>query len=121
MIYTGTSGLVLPVANKRSYPEAFQDKSRLTYYASLFNSIEINSSFKKLPMRRTVEKWNESVPDNFQFTFKLSRSITHNKALLFNTEDIKTFLQVVSSVNNKKGCLLVQFPGKLTISEISQL
>ncbi|HEY8955872.1 DUF72 domain-containing protein, partial [Chitinophaga sp.] len=45
---SGTSGLVLPVPNKQSFPPAFRDKSRLTYYASLFNSIEINSSFYKV-------------------------------------------------------------------------
>ncbi len=80
--YSGTSGLVLPVP-KLLYPAEFQDKSRLTYYASLFNSIEINSSFYKIPQIPTVCKWAESVPDNFQFTFKLSKAITHAKGLEF--------------------------------------
>lgn len=79
--YTGTSGLSLPFP-KHSFPPEFQDKSRLTFYASLFNSIEINSSFYKLPMASTVKKWAESVPDNFLFTFKLWREITHNKGLI---------------------------------------
>ena len=61
-IFSGTSGLVVPERNKSFFPPAFRDKSRLTYYASLFNSIEINSSFKKPPLPRTVMKWAADVP-----------------------------------------------------------
>ena len=115
-IYSGTSGLVLTETNKRLFPPAFQDKSRLTYYASLFNSIEINSSFKKVPQARTVEKWAADVPDDFRFTFKCWNRITHNKELQFKSEDIDYFLDVISHVGKQKGCLLVQFPGRLTIA-----
>jgi len=118
-LYTGTSGLVLPFP-KHSFPPEFQDKSRLTYYASLFNSIEINSSFYKVPMASTVRKWAEEVPDAFQFTFKLWREITHNKGLLFREEDISRFMQVISNAGDKKGSLLVQFPPSLTIASIQQ-
>jgi uncharacterized protein YecE (DUF72 family) len=115
-VYGGTSGLVLPEPNKSLFPEFYRDKSRLAYYSSLFNTIEINSSFKKLPMSRTVVKWAAEVPDNFQFTFKCWRGITHNKDLLFNTADISNFLQLINHVGNKKGCILIQFPGRLTIA-----
>ncbi|HEY8898156.1 MAG TPA: DUF72 domain-containing protein, partial [Niastella sp.] len=80
----GTSGLVLPVPNKQSFPPEFSDKSRLTYYASLLNSIEINSSFYKVPQPATVRKWADSVPDDFVFTFKLWQEITHVKGFAYN-------------------------------------
>jgi len=121
MIYSGSSGLVLPVPNKRSFPKEFKDKSRLAYYASIFNSIEINSSFKKLPMRKTVEKWAANVPAGFQFSFKISSVITHTKELLFNAEDVYHLLERVDGVGEKKGCLLIQFPGKLAVTCSSQL
>lgn len=120
LFYSGTSGLVLPVV-KTLYPPEFLGKSRLTYYASLFNSVEINSSFYKLPMTSTVEKWAESVPDHFRFTFKLSKTITHAKGLEFNVEDISRFMQTVSHIGTKKGCLLVQLPPALKIEKIRQL
>ncbi len=119
--YSGTSGVVLPVPNKLSFPPEFQDKSRLTYYASLFNSVEINSSFYKIPMPSTVQKWAESVPQNFRFTFKLWKGITHNKSLDFKVEDVNQFMQVIANVGNKKGCLLVQFPPSLKIASLHQL
>ncbi|WP_221392596.1 DUF72 domain-containing protein [Dyadobacter sp. NIV53] len=121
LVYAGTSGLVLPVPNKQMYPPEFQDKSRLAYYASLFNSIEINSSFYKVPMAATVQKWAESVPDEFRFTFKLWREITHAKGLTFKAEDVDRFIRTIDLAGNKKGCLLVQFPPSLKINKIGQL
>jgi uncharacterized protein YecE (DUF72 family) len=113
--YSGTSNIVLPVPNKTLFPPNFQTKSRLCYYASLFNSLEVNSSFYKIPLGRTVAKWAADVPDDFRFTFKLWRGITHNKGLTFNPDDISRFMDVIANVGNKKGCLLVQFPASIDI------
>jgi uncharacterized protein YecE (DUF72 family) len=60
-IYSGISSLLLPVPNKAAYPTEYQDRPRLAYYASLFNSIEINSSFYKMPQSTTLRKWAELV------------------------------------------------------------
>ena len=107
--YTGLSGLQLPVP-KYLYPAPFENASRLTYYASLFNSIEINSSFYKIPQLATVRKWAGEVPDHFKFTFKLWKGITHNKGLEFSTEDLSAYFKSINGVTDKKGCLLIQFP-----------
>ena len=118
--FSGTSGLsgLLP---KRDFPPQFQAGSRLTFYASLFNSIEINSSFYKVPMSTTVRKCTESVPDDFRFTFKLWKEITHAKDLRFNPEYILQFMTAISNVGIKKGCLLVQFPPSFHADGIRQL
>ncbi|KAA0992408.1 DUF72 domain-containing protein [Dyadobacter aurulentus] len=119
--YAGTSGLVLPVPNKQFYPPEFQDKSRLTYYGSLFNSIEINSSFYKIPQASTVRSWATQVPEDFTFTFKLWRGITHNKSLAFDRADVRKFMEVIGQADAKKGCLLVQFPPSLKVMMRPQL
>jgi uncharacterized protein YecE (DUF72 family) len=119
--YAGTSGLVLPVPNKLAYPPEFQDKSRLAYYGSLFNSIEVNSSFYKVPMAATVAKWADAVPDGFRFTFKLWRNITHNKGLVYDAADVARFMQVINRAGDKKGSLLVQFPASITIANRPQM
>lgn len=118
---SGTSGLVLPVPNKQSFPPAYRDKSRLTYYSSLFNSIEINSSFYKVPKGSTVKKWTTEVPPHFTFTFKLWQEITHVKGLAFQPKDVLNFLTVIGEAGDQKGCLLVQFPPSLTIDSFSQV
>ncbi|MEP6684026.1 MAG: DUF72 domain-containing protein [Parafilimonas sp.] len=118
--YSGTSGIVVPVSQEL-YPDAFMGKSRLTYYASLFNSIEINSSFYKLPKASTIIKWREMVPENFQFTFKLSKTISHSKGLYFNADEVALFIQTIENVDKKKGCILVQLPPALKPQAIKQL
>ena len=107
--YSGLSGLQLPLP-KYAFPSPFENASRLTYYASIFNSIEFNSTFYKIPQRGTVAKWAASVPENFRFTFKLWREITHSKGFNFKSEDVAAFFNSVNVVDVKKGCLLVQFP-----------
>ena len=119
--YTGTSGLLLPVPNKEYYPEEFKEKSRLCFYGSLFNSIEVNSSFYKMPMAKTVAKWAAEVPQNFKFTFKLFREITHNKELIFDRNVVDDFMSRIAAVGDKKGCLLVQFPGSTRPVHVRQL
>lgn len=101
----------------------FLGKSRLEYYAALFNSIEINSSFYKLPMAGTVRKWSGLVPDNFKFTLKLSKTVTHVKNLDFNRTDVDDFMQVASQIGSKKGCILIQFPPGLhnNLSKLAEL
>jgi len=122
--YSGTSGLLLPVRNKLFYPEEFKDKSRLCYYSSLMNSIEINSSFYKVPRAATVHKWTEEVGDEFKFTFKLPKDITHQKGLVFSPEAVDHFMSVIALAGDQKGSLLIQFPPGLKISssrEVEQL
>lgn len=122
--YTGTSGLLLPVPNKEFYPEEFKNRSRLCYYGSLFNSIEINSSFYKVPMASTVAKWAADTPDDFKFTFKLWREITHGKGLQYQAAHIHNFFERIEAAGDKKGSLLVQFPGSIKpvlMRELEQL
>lgn len=118
--YSGTSGLVLPVPQSQ-YPVEFYGKSRLTYYASLFNSVEINSTFYKLPRQSTIIKWAESVPGTFRFTFKLSKTITHVKKLDFKYEDLELFIQAINNIGDKRACILIQLPPALKTENISRL
>jgi uncharacterized protein YecE (DUF72 family) len=107
---SGTSGLVLTEPNKHHFPLEFRDKHRLIYYASKFNSIEINSSFYKIPLCRTYKSWSEMAPPGFQFTVKLWQGITHQET--YDQSDMDRFLRAIGCLENKKGCLLIQFAAK---------
>jgi uncharacterized protein YecE (DUF72 family) len=117
----GTSGLVLPVPNKQAFPEEFRAGSRLTYYASLFNSIEVNSSFYKIPLPVTFSKWAGEVPADFRFTVKLWRGITHVPGLRFLPVDVNRFLHAAHQLGPKKGCLLIQLPPGLRATNAGRL
>lgn len=112
--------MALPVPTSQ-FPPPFQGKSRLHYYASLYNSVEVNSIFYKLPRTSTIVNWRESVPDHFRFTFKVSKTITHVKGLQFAAKDVDDFIKTVNHIDNKKGCLLAQFPPSLTIDKLNEL
>jgi uncharacterized protein YecE (DUF72 family) len=118
--FGGTSGLLTPIP-KREFPEAFRDKSRLSYYSTLFDTIEINSSFYKIPNAGTLNKWVNEVPNDFKFTFKLWKGITHNKDLTFDPDDVFRFIDIINHLAAKAGCLLIQFPPSLSNAQTGQL
>lgn len=118
--FSGLSGIALPVPKYR-FPEKYRDASRLTYYSTFFNSIEINSSFYKIPAPATIARWRNSVHDNFKFTFKLFREITHEKDMQFDQDLVPQFLDAISQAGAKNGCILVQFPPKLTNASTPRL
>jgi uncharacterized protein YecE (DUF72 family) len=81
----------------------------------------VNSCFYKTPLRSTYEKWVNDVPVDFQFTLKLSKDVTHAKELKADLDCINSFLDAAKGTGNKKGCLLVQFPGKISIEYFNQV
>ena len=123
LYFSGLSGLQLPVPKYR-FPPEYQEASRLTYYSSFFNSIEVNSSFYKLPLPATGAKWASTVPENFRFTYKLWNQITHKKEFIFSDGDVQKFLAAISTVGSKRGCILIQLPpssGKENFSQLLRL
>lgn len=119
-VFSGLSGLQLNIPKYR-FPEEFQKSSRLTYYSSLFNSIEINKSFYQIPRPETMGKWAGEVPDHFRFTFKLFRDLTHTKETSFSEELLHQFFHAIDAVGSKKGCVLIQFPPSVGIEYAGKL
>jgi uncharacterized protein YecE (DUF72 family) len=116
----GTSGIVVP-GSKETFPLEYQSKSRLNYYSSLFNTLEVNSTFQKIPRPATLEKWSADVSENFQFTIKLWREITHVKKLKFDLANLDNFFGAIQGIDNKRGCLLIQFPGSITFDYYNEV
>jgi uncharacterized protein YecE (DUF72 family) len=74
----GTAGWNVPVLYVGQVPPG---GSRLERYARRLNAVEINSSFYRPHRRTTYQRWAESVPDDFRFSVKLSKTITHDAGL----------------------------------------
>ncbi len=113
-IRIGTSNGHMP-GNKSSFPREFRKTTRLHYYSRIFNSIEVNSTFYKTPLHSTFEKWAAEVPDDFRFTTKFSKEVSHAKESKYDPVLIAKFLEAASGLGNKKGCMLIQFPGKVNL------
>jgi uncharacterized protein YecE (DUF72 family) len=93
------------------YPDDLKNKKDwLGYYSDIFNTVEINNSFYRLPKNNTFEQWKKTAPDNFVFAVKASRYITHMKKLKRPEEGIKNLMKGVKSLNGKLGPILFQLP-----------
>ncbi len=86
--------------------------SHLERYASLFEAVEINTSFYAIPKPETFVRWANSVPDDFKFSVKLFKGITHIHRLADITA-LDDFIPAMQLLGNKLGPLLVQLPPSL--------
>lgn len=85
-------------------------KSALSYYSSLFNLVEVNSTFYSVPRLSTAKKWKEEVSSDFLFTVKASRIITHIDK--FSTEKSLDLISFYIEFSKELGApiLLFQLP-----------
>jgi len=109
-IHIGTSGWQYEHWKGPFYPEDLSLDVFLAYYAERFHTVEINNSFYQLPKKETLRRWRETVPENFIFSFKASRYITHMKKLKDPESSLSRMLEVVSSLDGKLGPILFQLP-----------
>jgi uncharacterized protein YecE (DUF72 family) len=112
----GTSGWNYNHWRERFYPEGVSQKHWLEYYAQHFSTAEVNYSFYRLPAQSTYENWLSAVPDDFMFTLKCSRLITHNKRL-GNLKDLwVNFLTNALALGDQLGPILLQLPDNFEIN-----
>ena len=92
------------------YPAASKPQDFLPLYAERFDTVEIDSTFYRIPAAETVRQWRERTPEGFVFAAKVPQVITHEKILVDADEDLATFLNVMDLLGDKLGPLLLQFP-----------
>jgi uncharacterized protein YecE (DUF72 family) len=95
------------------YPPQVPDRARLEYYASRFDTAEINASFYRLPSEQTVEGWAARAPDGFLFAWKVSRFITHNKKLKDCADPVALVFGRMAPLADHYGPALIQLPPQL--------
>ena len=91
---------------KGFYPRGTKDE--LIYYASQFNSIELNATFYRYFPPEQFDKWYEKTPSDFKFFPKLNQEISHWKRLNEVTQQIDNYLYAASNLKEKLGTLFLQ-------------
>ena len=109
----GCSGWVYKDWKGPFYPPQVKDRDRLGYYATQFDTAEINASFYRLPTAAMVRGWAERAPDGFVFAWKVSRFITHNKKLKDCAEAVELVFGRMAPLGDREGPALVQLPPQL--------
>ncbi len=112
-VYIGCSGWNYRDWRGKFYPEKLAQKNWLQFYSEEFNTVEINSTFYRFPKDETVAKWRDTVPENFKFTLKGSRFITHMKKLNEVEESVMNFNTTAGIMGKKLGSVLWQLPPSL--------
>jgi uncharacterized protein YecE (DUF72 family) len=108
-LYIGTSAFTAAGWEGSFYPEGTKPADYLSDYAKRFNSVEIDSTFYRTPAEATVRGWASKTPDGFVFAAKVPQVITHEKVLVDCDAEFKQFVEVMDSLGEKLGPLLLQF------------
>ena len=95
---------------KTFYPAGLKSSGYLGYYAEHFKSVEVDSTFYRIPSERTVRGWFAQTPDHFTFACKMPQSITHEKFLVDCDGELNAFVNAMSLLGHKLGPMLLQFP-----------
>ena len=110
-VLIGTSGWHYDSWRGPFYPERLPIKAQLQYYASQFQTAELNGVFYRTPTPNAVTGWKEQTGENFVFTWKASKFITHWKRLSANSvNSLELMEDRLSLLGHKVGPVLFQLP-----------
>jgi uncharacterized protein YecE (DUF72 family) len=108
--HVGCSGWSYKHWRNDFYPKGLPASKWFDHYAGVFDTVELNNSFYRLPSEAAVEGWQERSPDGFCFSVKVSRLITHFRRLRNSEEALDTYLKRMRPLGEKLGPLLYQLP-----------
>ncbi|WP_226413370.1 DUF72 domain-containing protein [Shewanella glacialimarina] len=95
--------------------------ARLEKYAQVFNTVEGNTTFYALPTSPTVMNWRDAVPEDFRFTFKLPKTITHDLQLQHAQAELTHFFNVMEPLTDKTAMWKIQLPAQFGPSSLPAL
>src|SRR4051794_26614710 len=110
-VYIGTSGWNYKHWKGTFYPAGVKQKDWLAFLAERFNSVEVNTSFYRIPKKETVAQWATIAPGGFRFAVKLWRGITHYRKLVNSGTFLENFLEVADALPPvMRAPVLIQLP-----------
>ena len=109
-IRLGTSSFTAAGWEGAFYPAGMQPRDFLTYYATRFDTVEVDSTYYRTPSASAVTGWANKTPPGFLLAAKVPQIITHEKCLVDCDDELKTFLDTMRIMGDKLGPLLLQFP-----------
>jgi uncharacterized protein YecE (DUF72 family) len=115
--YVGCSGWSYTSWQGPFYPRTIDNSGWLKYYSHIFDYVEIDSSFYRIPTIFMVKNWYKRSPQNFKFTAKFPKIITHDKRLKAVDKELERFFEAFSPLVDKTLALLIQLPPSLHILE----
>lgn len=109
-IRLGTSAFTAAGWEGSFYPAGMKPADYLTYYATKFDTVEVDSTFYRTPSPATVNGWERKTPDGFLFSVKVPQAITHEKMLVGAEAEFNQFVETMDLLGKKLGPMVLQFP-----------
>ena len=114
-IFIGTSGWSYKSWRGPFFPDEVMIKHHLQFYATQFDSAELNSVFYRTPTLTAVRGWRDNTPDDFVFAWKASKFITHWKRLSDKSRNSLALIeQRLKILGPKAGPVLFQLPPRFS-------
>ena len=98
------------------YPAKLPQKRWFEHYSSIFDTVEINNSFYRLPSADTFAKWRDQAPPGFCYAVKANRFLTQAKKLLNCEEPLERMMDAVRHLGDRLGPILYQLPPRLKLN-----
>ena len=109
--YVGVSGFSYPGWKGKFYPADAKSDQFLAHYSRRLESVEINSSFYAPPSAAMVKSWREKTREEFRFSFKAPRLITHILKLGKGSSEVAgKFSKTLDLLGARRGPVLFQLP-----------
>ena len=111
-LFAGASGYSFKEWKGSFYPDSIRPEAMLAWYAERLPTVEINSTFYRMPKIEVLENWARTTPERFRFAIKASRRITHLARLSpESAADSVSFLyKNLTGLGPKRGPVLFQLP-----------
>ncbi|MGZ4850867.1 MAG: DUF72 domain-containing protein [Candidatus Bathyarchaeia archaeon] len=109
-LHLGTIGWSYNFWKGNFYPNKMDSKKFLNYYSTKFNTVEVDSTFYRIPTPQAITNWKKQTSESFIFSLKFPRIITHIKMLKDCQRETDVFLDRAKLLGQKLGPLLLQFP-----------
>ncbi|AZS37260.1 hypothetical protein CVS47_01894 [Microbacterium lemovicicum] len=106
----GTSGWSYDSWRGVLYERGLPPGRWLERYAEEFSTVELNGSFYRWPGEARFDAWMRRLPEDFTFTVKAPRGLTHARKLADPSEWIARIVRVWEVLGARRGVLLVQLP-----------
>jgi uncharacterized protein YecE (DUF72 family) len=115
--HIGCSGFYYRHWRPEFYPENIPIRLWFEHYCRSFRTVELNTTFYNFPKEKILHGWYQRSPDDFIFTVKAPRLITHYKKFVDCNSILKEFYKIVSDgLEHKLGCILFQLPSNIVFS-----
>jgi uncharacterized protein YecE (DUF72 family) len=100
------------------YPEKLPQNQWLNFYSEQLNTVEINSTFYRFPTAKTLDTWYQKTHEDFKFSMKVPKQITHIQKFNDCQQAIDDFYAACQQgLKDKLGCILFQLPPSIVFSD----